>query len=569
MIRPMLRHPAAPVLVGVAALALLLRLVAASGHSSMPEADEIGYLSDGLLLLEGLAPGYKHTPNALINWLVFAYSGVQTVLGLLGPVGDPSAPVLMRPMYAMEKALFVDYADLGGLRDMVVVLQVLAGAAAAVAVAGRGWAIARLPGAVLGGALAAATPLFVEYVAQTRAYSFAWSFAMAAYAASTLLAKPRREPVAGVLMGLAIATRVEMGLALIPLLLEAAQRSEPGQRIRAAATVALAAIVTFLVAAPWYITSLAGNLRQIVSVRLLVPAAGSHATGDAAFALLSAGIALPLAGCLAALLPAPAGRGRPFAIASGILLALLTFLALRPSLGGMRHDGALLLLVAVMSPVALARLQALRLAGRLPQLATAVAGLLALHLAVAGAREAWTFRSDAVPGDAVAWLEQHVPSGETVFWPYGFRTPLPTPENADALWAEVATLEATRIKYRRISQRLSLEARLPRAMDEDSMQLDRSIRRGWFILGAPVDTSRPRYFLRPSGGTAGVGTPFATPFPEIVEELCAQGGTVVYYGEPIPRLGKPTVIWEPPSGKKLAVVIYAFPHIAAGSAKRC
>ena len=69
--------------------------------------------------------------------------------------------------------------------------------------------------------------------------------------------------------------------------------------------------------------------------------------------------------------------------------------------------------------------------------------------------------------------------------------------------------------------------------------------------------------------SAGVGTPFATPFPEIVESLCAHGGTVVYYGEPIDRLGKPTVIWEPPSGKRLATIIYSFAPIAPGAPRRC
>ena len=104
--------------------------------------------------------------------------------------------------------------------------------------------------------------------------------------------------------------------------------------------------------------------------------------------------------------------------------------------------------------------------------------------------------------------------------------PLPTAESADRLWGQTASGEAWRIKYRHAAQRLSLGANLPRAMSEDPMQLERAMRRRWFILGAPVDTKRPRYDLY----TAGAGSPFSIPFDDMPGILCRQGGTYVTLG---------------------------------------
>lgn len=556
--------------IGIGAVALALRVVAACSDNLAAMTDQVGYLTDGLLLLEGLELGYKHTPNAVMNWLVFLYAGAQTAAAWLGGGWDPSVPPLLRPLLALERVLFVNYADLGDLRHMIVILQVVAGTLAAAGVAWRGYVISGTAGALLAGALAAATPLFVEYTGQTKAYSFAWSFAMMAFVAAATVRPPWRAAVSGGLMGIALATRVEMGLALVPLLIELMQREEGTGRRRTVLVQAFgAAVLIFLLLAPWYLTSLAGNLRQIISVRLLNQATEQDATLMAIGTLLLTGIGLPIAGCIAALLLTPRG-GRAYAIAIGLWMALLTVLALRPSTGGLRHDGALLLLASVMAPVALTWLGA----GAAPWRARApmvVASLLAVHVAIVGAYSVWTYWRDSVSRDMVAWIESNVPAGTTVYWSDGFKVPLPTAESADSLWDEVASLEASRVKFRRAMQRMNLGIRQPRAMAEDAVQLDRAMRRGWFILGAPVDTGRPRYNVLP----VGEGTPFALSQAQVVENLCTKGGVFAYYGElcdnmeSCDKLGKPIVFWPPASGRKLAMIIYSLPPVSPGGMKNC
>lgn len=565
-IMPRLSLRPVPLVLGFGLLALALRLVPALGDSTVPATDEVGYLADGLLMLEGLAPGYKHVPNALLNWLVFFYAAIQTALIWLFAT-DPAVPPLLRPLLAMERALFADYADMNGLRHAAISLQIAVGAVAAGALAWRGRIIAGLPGALLAGALAAATPIFIEFAVEARAYSLAWSFAMLAFAALTILQTPARTLIAGALMGIAIATRIEMGLALIPLLFELMQREEPGRR-RAAFFICLgSAIVVFLAVAPWYVTSLAGNLRQIISVRLLSPPTAAGPGHNVVLDLLLGGLGLPIALTILGLL-LTRGRGRFWGMAIGVWIALLAMLALKPSVHGLRHDGALLLLAAVMAPVALARLMEVLRGESLQRIGAVVAALLALQVSASGAYAAWDGYRNAVQGDAVAWIEENVPAGSPVYWVEGFfRMPLPTPESADRLWALTANPDAWRLKYRHAAQRLSLGDNLPRAMSEDPMQIERAVRRRWFILAAPVDTKRPRYDLR----TAGSGTPFAISFEDMPGILCKQGGTFVYVGTASPRIAfPPTKIWAPANGSPLSTIaLYSVAPPKPGEERRC
>jgi hypothetical protein len=317
--------------------------------------------------------------------------------------------------------------------------------------------------------------------------------------------------------------------------------------------------VVFLAAAPWYVTSLAGNLRQIISVRFLSPAGFDGSGASALWQLVVAGVGLPILASIAALLLTPRGSGRICAIATGLWMALLTLLAMRPSVHGLRHEGALLLLSTVMIPFAVAR------AMEATRVGTAIVCLLALHVAVTGADEAWSQSRAAAGADPVAWLERHLPAGATVYWADGFKVPLPTAEASDRLWGDVASPDAWRVKYQRAAQRLGLGASSPRAMSEDPMQLERALRRRWFILGAPVDSARPRFDVH----LVAEATPFATSHAQAIEALCNRGGTYVYFGQPSERLGRPTVIWNPAIADRLAMIIYSFDVLPVGSAGRC
>ena len=536
---------AGTVIVGVGILALILRLLLITDLTSTPESDEVGYLSDGLLLLEGLAPGYKHVPSAAITWLVALYAGLQTGVAWLFGTADPSMPPLLKPLAAMERVLFGDYADFGNLRLLIVGLQTALGSLAAAGIAWMGNRIAGWRGALAGGLLAAALPLFVEYAAQTRSYSFAWSLALLSFVGVFAAANRRAAIIGAIFIGLAIATRVEMALCLPVLLLEIAAIEPRGRRLRAAATFLGIAIVCFCLAAPWYLTSLAGNLRQILDVRFLVVADARTGPGEVARSLLWSGLGLPLLVTILALAIGGAARRTWRYVAYAGWLALLTTMALRQSGGGVRHDGALFVLVVATVPLAVSVLSASS-----SVMASTVACLLGVTAVGAGAYAAWQYRNDAVHGDPVRWLEANVPAGTAVYLSDPFAVPLPTERSAEALWTEAARPDAWRAKFARAAQRLGLEpGRQPRAMSEDPMQLERASRRRWFILGAPLASGRPRYDIR----LVGVGSVFGLSVDAVVDHLCKEGGAYISNGPPIDRLGPPGVVWRSAGQRQLAV----------------
>lgn len=543
------------VIVGVGILALLLRLFLITDLTSTPESDEIGYLSDGLLLLEGLAPGYKHVPSAPITWLVALYAGLQTGMAWLFGTTDPSMPPLLKPLAAMERVLFGDYADFGSLRLLIVGLQTALGSLAAAGIAWLGNRLAGVRGALAGGMLAAALPLFVEYAVQTRSYSFAWSLALLSFVGVFAAASQRKVVSGAIFIGLAIATRVEMALCLPVLLLEIAAIEPRGRRLRAAAMFLGIAIVCFCLAAPWYLTSLAGNLRQILDVRFLVIADARIGPAEVMRSLMLSGLGLPLLVTVLALAIGGAARRTWRFVAYAAWLAILAAMSLRQSAGGVRHDGALFVMVVATVPLAVSMLSAPNWKPRLAQLlASAVVFLLCVTAVGAGAYSAWQYRNNAVHGDPVRWLEANVPAGTTVYLSDSFAVPLPTEQSAEALWTEAARPDAWRAKFARAAQRLGLEpGRQPRAMSEDPMQLERAARRRWFILGAPLASGRPRYDIR----LVGVGSVFGLSVDAVVDHLCKEGGAYISDGAPIDRLGPPKIVWRSAGRHQLAVYFVA------------
>jgi hypothetical protein len=137
---------------------------------------------------------------------------------------------------------------------------------------------------------------------------------------------------------------------------------------------------------------------------------------------------------------------------------------------------------------------------------------------------AWDYHRQAVHKKAVQWIEAHMPAGTVVYLADAFVVPLPTSQSADSLWAEAARPDAWRTKFARAAQRLALgRADPPRAMSEDPMQLERALRRRWFILGAPEAAGRPRYDIR----IVGVGSVFGIASDTVVDRLCREGGTYI------------------------------------------
>jgi hypothetical protein len=109
-------------------------------------------------------------------------------------------------------------------------------------------------------------PVIATLSVEARPYAAAWAFGMAAIAFSAILSGRWRWIAAGLCFGLAVASRIEMVL-IAPLIawefwLRPARAAMLGVLLRVAGV----SLVTFLVAAPWYVAHLAGNLRKVLTV---------------------------------------------------------------------------------------------------------------------------------------------------------------------------------------------------------------------------------------------------------------------------------------------------------------
>ena len=112
----------------------ILRLGRFPDAGSPSQFDEVSYLSNGLLLLEGETPINKYAPSGPLTWLSAAYSGVKALLKLIADKADlADFPAILRPAAALQSALFDLYTDMTGLRLTVVVLTILLTLAAVVA----------------------------------------------------------------------------------------------------------------------------------------------------------------------------------------------------------------------------------------------------------------------------------------------------------------------------------------------------------------------------------------------------------------------------------------------------
>lgn len=115
------------VVIGVGVVGLVLRLCLIADLTSIPGSDEVGYLAGGLLLLEGLVPGFKHVPSAVITWLVVLCTGVSDISRMAFRNRRFSRAAAPRPLTAMERVLFGHYADMTSLRLLIVILQTVLG----------------------------------------------------------------------------------------------------------------------------------------------------------------------------------------------------------------------------------------------------------------------------------------------------------------------------------------------------------------------------------------------------------------------------------------------------------
>jgi hypothetical protein len=519
-------------------LAALLRLAIFPHALSLPEEDEPGYLSDGLLLVEGATPAHKYAPSGPLTWFGATYAGAGALITWSADGPELAQfPKLLRPVAALEATLFYIYADLSSLRLSAVTLVVLLSLVSVGAVFRFGDAVAGPTGALTTGLIAASVPLYVELSTQTRPYAIAWAFALVAFAVSGT-GKARGQALrAGIYLGVAVGAHVDM-VRVAPFILLLQWRRRGGAPPWCAfGTIIAASMVTFLLVAPWYVTHLIDNLRQILTVRIL--RANGEGTASPWDLWWDAGLLVALALTLAGLLLAAVRRRTPDFLCGAWLLAN-TALAFRPSPHGIHHDGALLVAVIGLVPIALSSLRDF-----LPALRQPAGGALLIALAAGPALwqgGAFTLSTARAPDETTAWIERNAPAGARVYIEGNqVMTPLPTAAAAERLWADVAAPDAWIPKYVHDTESFGLGGARPlRVMSQDRIASDLGERRRFLILGAPLRPDRPRYDL----WIVSDGSIYDVSKTAVVARLCRDGGFYVHYGEPIPELPPPSASWS-------------------------
>lgn len=518
------------------------------------DGDEVGYVSDGLLLWEGITPGFKASPSGPITWTGWMWAGTLSVRYLFAPEeGDSHVPRLVRPFVAVDQALFRLYSDLSSLRLLVVVVGILVSLGGVAAGFLVGYARAGVCGGLMTGGLVCAVPLFVSFSLMARPYGMAWSFAFMAFYFAALHSGWKRSVGAAVFMALSIASRVEM-VAFLPILLwEFWYRREGGKLLRQMAGVLLMTFALTLLISPWLITGLLGNLRTIATVRFSGANVEGHWIGIFLTAAWKEGLGPTLAVVAAGLALCPSeARPRQWVLGGLVLLLLMSMSGSTHET--LRHHGVALVALVCVVPLALQNLGRLWPHAVLPCVCLSLA-LPLIQIPAQAGRD----RMFYAPDRATDWIEQHVRPGSVVYLAPSLRDPLPTPEAADRLWDQVASSGAWKLKFARGLERYQIESTdIPRALSEENMVLNRALRRRWFILGGGADAKRPRFDVRIRSSVP----PFDITPDRLVGEFKKTGGVVIVRGEPFPELGEPAQEWTNGGGR--GTFLYCSPEALLG-----
>jgi hypothetical protein len=543
------RATALAIVVAVVIVGAALRISIFPARHDVRDIDEIGYLRGGLVLLEGMSPGYQAAPGGPLTWVAWAYGGVRCAAEFVAPDKLPAPGTLsIRPFVAVDRALFKTHRDLGSLRRVEIILFLVVSIASLAAAAGLGLRYGSIVGAAIVGGLCATLPVFVDLAVQSRPYSAAWSFGiLAAYFASAPAAARWRW--AAVFFGLAVGSRVEM-LLVLPLLLWQLFHAAPRLRDARLLHFIGLTIIVALLAAPWLLTGLIGNLRTIATVQFLRAPGDTTSTWDCVrMAVWSQGLGPVLLLSLAGfwmLVRATRGRervGYALLCAYALLLCVMLF---RTTGFGFHHNGAAvvaLLMIAGIVSSAVSRWPWTRSAAL-------IAVVLALPL-IQGARTVIQLGRDAVVAPVVQWIEDHVPPGTVIYLahPGLERVPLPTTQSGDTIWREVSDPAAAERKFDSGLRRAGVSESFarPRALSEVNMVQERGNARMWYILAGQANDFTRRYQIRLAKASPVF---FVQDLPETVKR---EPGVVIWAdwitGPPDPSFGEPLVEWKSHSGR--------------------
>ncbi len=507
---------------------------------TLRDGDEIGYLSGGLLLWEGMTPGFKMAPDGPLTWLTWSYAAFQSTKNLyMLHVNDKTIPMLLKPYFAVEKTLFDTYRDLAPLRRVVLMVIILSTVFATWAAFQMGYKRVGLSGGLLAGGLVALLPMFVEFSGTARPYMMAWAFAIIAhYFAVTQYGKSRLLGAA-ICMSLSVASRIEM-VGFVPFVLwEFWYRPDVLPFRRQMAKFAGITLLTTLLLCPWLLTNLLGNLRTIITVRFFGPS-----TNETWLDMLRGLVWEEGLGPLILLVLGALGMGpretRIRALTLLFCIAVSTLSILKPTGFGLRHHGPVILVLITSGPLALQYLRSRwnRVVPLVPILVLSIPMLQALQ----GISAAKKLEAN---DEATAWVEQRVPEGTHVYLRPSLWDPLPTRESADELWAQVNDGISWQTKFSHGATRFRIApSTIPRALSEENLIQERGNRRRLFVLGSMNTDRAPRYTIKIFSG----GSPFDIPEDEVIAEFKKTGGILIWRGSPLQHLGLPSAEWTGSQG---------------------
>jgi hypothetical protein len=405
-------------------------------------------------------------------------------------------------------------------------------------------------GAVLVGGFVATVPLFVEFTAMARPYATAWYFGVLAMHAAIVRAGAARRWGAGIFLGLAVGSRVEM-LALAPMLLwEFWNERDARPLIWTWISVAGLAVATALLSAPWLFTQLIANLRTIATVRFGPNPLGPTSLASALlWASWNQGMAILFV--LAAI--APFVHRGPQRLRLLVLAAYVAcgVLSMAGGTGTIYFDqqGVILLMVILLAAWAWPLWT-----GWPTRVSVSAACVILLLPLLQSVRVAIQLRQSYAPDGSAAWIEEHVRPGTLVYTDTPIHRLLPTAKCAQRLWAQVTDEAAWPRKFQSGLVRFSLPAfETPRVLSEASLVQERDIPRSYFILGGEQDLPEPRFDLMPYTNSVMYGIRDS----DLVKDFKQTGGVVVWhplYGaQPPSALGKPVVQWTSPDGNSICV----------------
>jgi hypothetical protein len=511
--------------VGILALSFGLRLWFWPANHEIRSPDEVGYMSGGLTLLEGISPGYGMGPGGVYFWFGWLFTIAKAAFKILsgGAAGVGSL------MHALESVVFETYRNFVGLRTAYLLLNAVTWS---LALGLFSYAAFRKLGAAKTAAVVSfivLSPLFVREGVHATPYPLAWSFVILSWCFLYLLTDvPHRFRWAAWFLGLAIGTRVECVI-LLPQFFwfyfeQERRRGSYREPLKLIALVG----ATFFIISPWYSSLLFHNLRYIYTIAILNEGWEPKTAADL-YEMFSDELVIPLLVATWVLLllklrsQPSASRGVQILFAAYYVGALL-----KPSPHSFHNSApAVLGLVGLLIPI----LDDLKVGGWI--VGVAVVNAAAFLWVVPSQRGGIVYHT--IQDLSAQWVNQHGVPGTKVYVSNSVEVPLPTREASNRLWQELVGLEAVHKKLDKGIHRLSLSVEEDaRLFSEAHLTQERGNRRRWYLLGG-AESSLPRFDVY----LYSVSTVFGLSAEQAEVAFMKTGGILIWYGTPLTALGEP------------------------------